>query len=346
MPVVAADTLRELATSIFAATGAPADIAGAVADSLVQTSLTGHDSHGVMRVMQYVDMIRNGDLVPAARPVTGQRTGAIARLECGFGFGQIGAQYGAGLASELAHEHGIGCVALENVNHVGRLGEYAEALARAGHVGMVFTSGTVVRVSVAPWGGREPLMSTNPMAWAVPTQSGETPLVLDFATAVVANGKVQVALARGESFPEGMLLDRDGNPTTDPATFYNGGMLQPFGTYKGHGLSLMMELVPGILCGFSPVSSREFRSGNPTLILALAIDAFTDPDHFEQQTRDFLARVKAVSPAEGFDEVLLPGEKEQRSLAERSQSGIPLPQGVWDDLCALAQKCGVTIPAT
>ena len=345
MPVVPAQALRELGASIFEATGAPADIASAVADSLVQTSLVGHDSHGVMRVMLYVNMIRDADLNPSARPATERRTGPVAVLDCGFGFGQIGAQQGAELAGVLAQEHGIGCVALENVNHIGRLGEYAETLARKGHVGVVFTSGTVVRVSVAPWGGREPLMSTNPMAWAVPTQSGATPLVLDFATAVVANGKVQVALREGASFPEGMLLDRHGNPTTDPAEFFDGGMLLPFGSYKGHGLSLLMELVPGILCGFSPVSSSEFRSGNPTLLLALSIEAFTDLDHFEQQTRDFLARVKAVKPAEGFDEVLLPGEKEQRSQAERSKSGIPLPQGVWDELCSLAQEFGVAIPA-
>lgn len=344
MPLVQPQTLRDLGTAIFAAAGAPADIARAVATSLVQTSLTGHDSHGILRARLYVNMIRAGALIPDARPRLRRRAGAIARVDCGRGFGQIGAQYGTALAAEMAPQHGLACVALEEVNHVGRLGEYAETLARKGLIGILFTSGTVVRVSVAPWGGREPLLATNPMAWALPTQAGATPLVLDFATSVVANGKVQVALGKGEAFPPDMLLDRDGNPTTDPATFAEGGMLLPFGSYKGYGLSIMMELIAGVLCGFSPVSSTEFRAGNPTLILALNIAAFTGLERFEQQTREFLARVKDVEPAPGFDEVLLPGEKEQRAGAERSAAGVPLPAAVWDDLCALATELGVPRP--
>ena len=344
MPLVKPQILADLGAAIFSAAGTPADIARMVAESLLQTSLTGHDSHGIMRVRLYVEMLRKGDLIPNARPHLRQQTGAIASVDCGRGFGQVGAQFGTALAAELAQEHGIGCVTLEEVNHVGRLGEYAEMLARQGLVGMVFTSGTVVRVSVAPWGGREPLLSTNPMAWALPTRTGAMPFVLDFATSIVANGKVQVALSKGEAFPEGMLLDRDGNPTTDPAIIQDGGMLLPFGSYKGYGLSLMMELIPGIMCGFSPVSSTEFRSGNPTMILALDVAAFTDLERFEQLTREFLVRIKAVEPAPGFEEVLLPGEKEQRSTAERSRAGVPLPQGVWDDVCALAREYGVATP--
>ena len=344
MPLVKPQILADLGAAIFSAAGTPADIARMVAESLLQTSLTGHDSHGIMRVRLYVEMLRKGDLIPNARPHLRQQTGAIASVDCGRGFGQVGAQFGTTLAAELAQEHGIGCVTLEEVNHVGRLGEYAEMLARQGLVGMVFTSGTVVRVSVAPWGGREPLLSTNPMAWAIPTKAGAVPFVLDFATSVVANGKVQVALSKGEAFPEGMLLDRDGNPTTDPATIQDGGMLLPFGSYKGYGLSLMMELIPGIMCGFSPVSSTEFRSGNPTMIIALDVAAFTDLERFEQLTREFLARIKAVEPAPGFEELLLPCEKEQRSTAERSRAGVPLPQGVWDDLCVLAREYGVATP--
>ena len=344
MRQVPPQALSDLGAAIFAAAGAPQDIARAVAASLTDTSLSGHDSHGIMRVRLYVDMIRRGDLLPAARPRLRRRSGATASVDCGRGFGQIGAQYGAELAADLAREHGMAGVALEEVNHIGRLGEYAETLARQGLVGIVFTSGTVVRVSVAPWGGREPLLSTNPMAWAIPTQEGVTPLVLDFATSVVANGKVQVALHKGEAFPPGMLLDRDGAPTTDPAAFMEGGMLLPFGSYKGYGLSVMMELIPGILSGFSPVSSAEFRSGNPTLMLALDIAGFTDLARFERETREFLARVKAAETAPGFAEVLLPGEKEQRSCAERNAAGIPLPCGVWEDLCTLAAEYGVAIP--
>jgi uncharacterized oxidoreductase len=181
------------------------------------------------------------------------------------------------------------------------------------------------------------------MAWAVPT--GGDPLLLDFATAAAANGKITVALSKGEPFSEGMLLDKNGKPTTNPADFFDGGMLLPFGTYKGSGLAIMMEIIPTLLAGFAPVSSPEFHPGNPTLIMALQVEAFTELERFERLTRELLARVKIVPPAADFDEVLLPGDKEARSMVERTRDGIPLPDKVWQDLTGLAAEFAVTVPA-
>jgi LDH2 family malate/lactate/ureidoglycolate dehydrogenase len=342
MPDIQAQVIIDLSTAIFQAAGAAPEIAAAVARSLVTTNLMGHDSHGVIRVGRYVSQIRSGTLDPTAQPRIAKRMGAMAVVDCQWSFGQIGARYGAQAAQEIAAEMGVSCVALSRVNHIGRLGEYATLLAEAGMVGIVFTSGTIVRVSVTPYGGREPILGTNPMAWAVPT--GGEPLMVDFATAAVANGKIMVALSKGEPFPEGMLLDKDGYPTTDPATFNAGGMLLPFGTYKGSGLALMMELIPTLLSGFAPVSSPEHHPGNPTLIIALKVDTFITQERFERLTRELIDRVKAVPPAAGFDEVLLPGEKEARSTAERLVDGIPLPDSVWADLTKLAAEYSVTVP--
>jgi uncharacterized oxidoreductase len=296
----------------------------------------------VIRTKTYITQIEDGQLKPAAQPQVARRTGAIALVDCGFGFGQIGARFGAQLASDIAQENGIGCVALQDVNHIGRLGEYAEMIARDGMVGLLFTGGTMGKRSVTPYGGREAIMGTNPMAWAVPT--GDMPLIHDVATAAVANGKIMVALSKGEAFPDGMLLDKDGVATTDPASFYEGGMLLPFGTYKGSGLAMMMELIPTLLAGFAPIALPGFRSGNPTLILALQVEAFTDRANFEQNVRDFMARVKTVPPAVGFDEAMLPGEQEARYYADRSRHGIPLPEAVWDDLTTLATRYDVALP--
>ncbi len=342
MPNIQVNTLTDFGQAIFAAAGAPDDIAWAVAESLVTTNLMGHDSHGIIRVNQYVTQIQKGTLHPTVRPTLERSRGAIAIVDCGFGFGQIGARFGTELAGELAAAHGIGAVALSRVNHIGRLGEYADMLARQGDVGLVFTSGTIVRKSVTPWGGREPMLGTNPMAWAVPT--GDEPLLLDYATAAVANGKVTVAQSKGEPMPEGMLLDKLGRPTTDPADFFDGGMLLPFGTYKGSGLAIMMEIIPTLLAGFAPTSSPEFEPGNPTVIMALQVDAFTDLDRFERLTRELIERVKIVPSATGFDEVLLPGDKEARSTAVRTRDGIPLPDTVWQNLTGLAAELAVTIP--
>lgn len=344
MPAVQAETLIAYGQSIFEAAGASAEIAEAVTRSLVQTNLTGHDSHGLIRIKQYVALIRKGTLDPMAQPEVEKRLGAIATVDCHWSFGQIGARFGTEIARQLAQESSIGCVSLRRVNHIGRLGEYAEMLADEGLIGIIMTGGTFLRKSATPYGGRDPILSTNPMAWAVPVGDSRGPLVLDYATAAVANGKILVALSKGEPFPPGMLLDKDGKPTTDPATFYEGGMLLPFGTYKGSGLSIMMELIPTILSNFSPVSSPEFKAGNPTLIIALSIEAFTERERFERLTRELLQRVKAVPPADGFDEVLLPGEKEERSIAERLQNGVPIPDSTWGELIELATEYGVATP--
>ncbi|HLV33869.1 MAG TPA: Ldh family oxidoreductase [Spirillospora sp.] len=342
MPNIEAQALTDFCSAIFEAAGAPDDIAATVARSLVQTNLMGHDSHGVIRVKSYIDQVRKGTIRPDARPQIERRFGATGVVNCQWGFGQIGARFGAEVARDLGLEHGIGCVSLSQVNHIGRLGEYADIIARGGLVAIVLTSGTFVKVSVTPYGGREPIFGTNPMAWAVPC--GDEPLLLDFATAAVANGKIMVALSKGESFPPGMLLDKDGNPTTDPATFQLGGMLLPFGTYKGSGLALMMEIIPTILAGFAPLSSPEFVSGNPTLMIAVSVEAFTTRERFSRLVDELKARVKQVPPAAGFDEVLLPGEKEARSMAERLEHGVPLPDSVWQDLTSLASEYGVAVP--
>ncbi len=343
MPTFPHTALTNLIEAIFAAAGAPAEIAQHVAESLVLTNLTGHDSHGIMRVKVYVAQITAGRLKPQAAPILQKRFGAIAILDGQWGFGQVTAKVGAELAAEIAAEQGIGCVALSDTNHIGRLGEYAEMIAQREMVGIVMTSGTMVNPSVTPYGGAEPLFGTNPMAWALPLGAGQPPLLLDYATAAVANGKVKVALDKGEPFPPGLLLNAAGEPTIDPADFYNGGMLLPFGTYKGYGLNLMMEIIPTLLSGFAPIISADFKAGNPTLILALNIPAFTEPDRFYQHTQELLARIKQTRPAAGFDEVLLPGEKESRSMAERLQNGIPLPAKTWADLSALATEWGIMV---
>lgn len=342
MPSLPHTTLTDFIRAIFTGAGAPPDIALQVAESLVTTNLTGHDSHGIIRVKTYTDQIRAGALQPEARAVIGRRLGSTAVLDGQWGFGQVTARTGAELARDLAQEHGLGAVSLSRTNHIGRLGEYAEIIAQAGMVGIVMTGGTLGISSVTPYGGAEAIFGTNPMAWAVPT--GDNVLLLDYATAAVANGKIKVALDKGEAFPPDMLLDKTGKPTINPADFYNGGMLLPFGSYKGYGLNLMMEIIPVLLSGFAPITSPDFQPGNPTLMLALSIEAFTDRAYFEQEVARLLARIRQVRPAAGSAGVLLPGEKETHYMAERLRDGIPLPDKTWADLCAVAVDWGVSIP--
>lgn len=342
MPIfVESEKLTHLTQAIFVAMGTPEDIAEIVAQSLVKTNLLGHDSHGVIRVKQYVNMIREGMIKPTARPLTSKQFGATATVTGDYGFGQVGARYGAELVREMAVTHGISAVSIAKVTHIGRLGEYTQMIADKGLVGIGFTGGSMYKGWVTPYGGRERTFGTNPMSFAVPTGDGET-LLLDFATAGVAHGKVVLAQAKGEPVPVGMLLDKDGNPSTDATILDDGAMLLPMGLHKGSGLAMMMEIVPTLLAGHQPISSPDFHFGNPTLLMALSLEAFAGESHFHHYVTELKQRVKSVAPAKGFDEVLLPGEPESRSYQKRKQSGIPIPESVWDDIQHLATELDVS----
>ena len=337
-----AESLRSLCRGIFEGAGAPSDIASAVAESLVLTNLFGHDSHGVLRVKQYVSMIGDGMIKPSARPGVKRRFGATAMVTGGYGFGQIGARFTAELAIELAQQHGISAVSLGQSTHIGRLGEYTHMIAAGGLIGICFTSGTMFRGWVTPYGGRERVFGTNPMSFAVPCEDSGT-LLLDFATAGVAHGKIVLARAKGSPVPTGMMLDKQGRPTTDAAILDDGAVLLPMGAHKGSGLAMMMEIIPTLLAGHRPITSAEFHFGNPTLMMALDPRAFDEDTDFRRHVGAVTRRVKATAPAEGFEEVLLPGEPEARSYQERAKDGIPLPDAVWADLRGLAQEMGIEL---
>lgn len=342
MPTLSAQALHSFTARLLTAAGAPANIAQDVAASLVKTNVRGHDSHGVQQLMKYVGKIHDGTLIPSARPTVESRRGAVAIVDGHWGFGQVIATYGADLASEIAHEHGVGVVALRRINHIGRAGEYAERLAAQGMIGIVLASGASAGGSVAPFGGRQRLFGTNPMAWAVPTSDGKAPLVLDFATSGIAIGKIQLARDQGAYLPTGMLLTSDGEPTTDPRAFDNGGILLPFGLHKGGGLALMLEIIPTLLCGFAPASSPNYHPGNPTLVMALEIDFFTERSVFVAEVDALLARVSAATPLADVERVLYPGEPEHHTASERSITGIPIPESTWEQLLALADSLGVS----
>ena len=340
--IIHAQQLERVCRQIFAAAGTPPDIAALVARSLTLTNLFGHDSHGVLRVKQYVSMIRAGMIQPEQRPRIHKRFGATAMVTGGYGFGQLGARYAARLAIDMGREQGIAAVSLGQTTHIGRLGEYTAMIAAAGLIGIGFTSGTMYSGWVTPYGGRERAFGTNPMSFAVPRPAGQC-LLLDFATAGLAHGKVVLARAKGIPLPRGMMLDKAGRPSTDASILDDGAVLLPFGAHKGSGLALMMEIIPTLLAGHKPISSPDFHFGNPSLLMALLPEAFAEESDFGSQVEALTRRVKTVKPADGFAEVLLPGEPETRAYAQRSANGIPLPDAVWSDIRGLADAYDIAI---
>ena len=340
MPIFSAAELRQVAQRILEALGTPPDLAQVVGDALVQANQVGHDSHGVIRLKQYARSVRKGDVQPTARPVLNTQRQATAQVDAKDGWGQPAARFATQTAIRLADEFGIGAVTIVNSGHVGRLGEYVEMIARAGQIGMALCN---AGPTVAPYGGYRPLMGTNPIAWGVPRGADLPPMIVDFATAGVAEGKLRVARSKGESVAPGLIVDNAGRPSQDPAAFYAGGALLPFGAHKGYGLSVMIELLGGVLSGNGIAAMNRANGSNGTLLIAFHIPSFVPGAQFFDQANELFASIKEALPAEGFSEVLLPGEPEIREQHRREAAGIALPEQTWEEIQTLARELHVSL---
>ncbi|HEU4346472.1 MAG TPA: Ldh family oxidoreductase [Actinoplanes sp.] len=327
--------LEELAVTVLTGLGTPADVAALVARSLVTANLLGYDSHGVRRLEPYAEFVASGQVGPDARPETAWTRGATALVDGHRGFGQAAATMATEVVAGLAAAHGTGMVAVTACNHVGRLGEYVSVLAGRGLVGLAICNADP---TVAPYGGRARMLGTNPLAWAAPAGPGAPPLVVDYATSASAEGKLAVALARGEQVPPGVLVDAQGNPSRDPADFYAGGALLPFGGHKGYGLGLMIDVVGGLLSGAGAASLPGYDNTNGTVIVALDVARFRPLDDFRAQVEELRAELHKTPPAAGFGEVLLPGEPEERVRRDRLANGVPVPSTTWSALTTLAAR--------
>jgi uncharacterized oxidoreductase len=342
-----AGPLTELLTLILAKAGAEPDRARVCAEHLVTANLKGHDSHGVGMAPSYVNWIRNGKLIPNARPRVIQDRGAVMVVDGQFGLGQPVARETMEMAIGRAKEIGIACVALRNSCHIGRIGTYGEQCADAGLISMHHVNVVGGGPTVAPFGGREARMLTNPYCCAVPRRSGEH-IVLDFATSAVAMGKLRVAFLKGEPAPAGVLVDADGRPTTDLSTFYRSearSLLLPFGLHKGGGMQILCELLGGALAGqwtMQPGSNRAFGAAvNNMLSVVIDPDAFGGREAFEAEAEAMLDYIRETAPAEGVDRVRLPGDPERESSARRMADGIPIDDGTWSQLREAALSVGV-----
>jgi hydroxycarboxylate dehydrogenase B len=345
MPDLEPARLRDLGRRVFEAAGAPPDIAEHVADHLVASNLAGHDSHGVIRIPWYLVHVRRGWLRPAARPRLLDERPVAALVSGEWGFGHPAATMAVDAACERARRHGLGAAALLRATHIGRLGTYVERAAASGLVAMMWLGGLGAQRAAVPHGAGRGLYGTNPMAAAFPAGEAGTPL-LDFATTAVAGGKVMVALDRGVPLPEGVVLDRDGRPTTDPAAALDGGWLLPFGAHKGSALAFFAQLFGQALTGAdaqadeSDPDSPFARAG--ALFVALDPGLFRPAEAAVASAGRTVRAVRDLPPAPGFERVLAPGDPEARSRDERTRA-IPLPDETWRHIVAAAESLGVAV---
>jgi uncharacterized oxidoreductase len=332
MRLVPPEELRELATVILVAVGTPAEQARVVAESLVRSNLLGHDSHGTRRLVTYVANVHKGRIDPRATPESERTRPGTVLVHGRRAFGQLAAGRAVTELRAVAAEHGSGVAVIRDCNHIGRFGEYVATLAEHDLVALAFGNADA---TVAPYGGRERRLGTNPLAWAAPRADGAPPVVMDWATSGVAEGKLAVARDRGEQVAEGLVLDSAGRTTSEPADFYDGGVLLPFGGHKGYGLSVLIELVAGLVSGAGIGSMPGYSGDFGTVLMAFDINAFLPVADFREQTEQFCRKLNETPPAQGHREVLVPGEPEERVLRERTRHGIPIADVTWQELNTL-----------
>jgi LDH2 family malate/lactate/ureidoglycolate dehydrogenase len=349
MPTFPSSALYTFARAIFEASGVPADEAAITAESLVDANLCGHDSHGLIRIPQYLKVINDGYIKPGAPLTVVRETPAVLVADGGWGLGQVQAHRLLKRLVGKAREVGIAAGTLKHCGHIGRLGEYAEAAAREKTALIATVNGHGYGKNVAPPGGTEARLGTNPLCMGAPTD-GE-PVVLDIGTSVCAEGKVRVCFNKGVPTPEGWLIDAEGKPTTDPGTLYRQprGSILPLGgaqAYKGFGIALLLEMYAGGLSG-APCShaAAEARSANAVFFVVMDIAQFAGAEHFLRETTAVSQHVRSAPRVAGIDEILLPGDPERREKVRRQKAGLTLDDGTWKQLTEIAGKLKVPVPA-
>ncbi|HIF58765.1 MAG TPA: malate dehydrogenase [Rhodospirillales bacterium] len=345
------DDVLETVTRVFSKRGCSIGEAQRVASRLAGANLRGHDSHGIIRVPRYVLSLESGFFQPDQTVKIETENDVMAVVDGRFGFGQTVGEQAVDIGVAKAHKYGVSITALRNAGHLGRIGDWAE---RAAYEGLISIHVANIRGSqlVAPFGGRERRYSTSPFCVGIPMPD-EEPVILDFATSSVAEGKALVAFQADKSLPEGTFVDEWGEMSGDPLSLYGvqsegimpnansgPGALRTFGEHKGSGLNFIIELLAGALTGSGvptePVDPTNRKVWNGMLSIFLSPNFFRSNNEFAGDVRSFIEFVKSSTPDANNNEVLVPGEKERHIMAERSETGLPLPEKLWLGICELS----------
>ena len=344
-----ADQLRGMSASMFRRVGVPAADAELVADHLVEAGLLGHDTHSVLRLPQYVEMVRSGTVQPGAELKLLADTRYTARVSGGWNFGPVTATAAMRLAIDKAREGAMSVVTVRDCNHVARLGRFAALAADERMVGLLMANGHGGDLAVAPFGGMARRLPTNPLSAAIPT-GREWPVLLDMTTSAVSGGDLRLLRNLGRPAPEGALVDAEGRSTEEVERYYGppAGAILPLGFpqtgHKGFGLGLIVDLLSGTLSGAGCSEETPERSGNALFVVALRVEAFAVWEDFTAEVEGLIERLKSCPPAAGFKEVMLPGEHAHRQYLRRSREGLVVDEAAWGQIGQLAAELDVELP--
>lgn len=341
------ERLKEFLVALYGAHGVPTDEAEIVAHSQVESNLVGHDSHGVIKTLDYLGRIEKGHIVPGAHFQVESETPTTAVINGNWGFGFVITQRAMDLAIEKAREQGVAAVTIRHQGHIGRLGAYTATAAAQGFIALMTADSGLGPKSAAPYGGRERRLGTNPLSIAIPSgQDG--PVCLDMATTAVASGKLQVARQRQQQIPFGWVVDRDGNPTQDPNAYYEGGSILPLGgdqgAHKGYGLSFMVEVLSGLLTGLGFGVDPKGRHNDGCFVALFDVERFRPLRDFVTDVDAFVEFLKDTELASGFNEILYPGEVEARRRNITEAGGIEIEETFWRQLADVGRERGVAVP--
>ncbi|MCL7393433.1 MAG: Ldh family oxidoreductase [Thaumarchaeota archaeon] len=338
--IVFHEDLRRFTRECFLRAGVPEQDADVIADHLVLANLRGVDSHGVIRIPYYLEGVERGYVRPESEFRVLRENPVMALVDGGGGLGIPVAAKATELAIQKARDMGVAVVCVRNLGHIGMLAYYTLKVAEAGMMGLAATNSPA---RVAPWGGSKPLFGTNPISFSIP--SAGKPVIFDMATSKIADFKIRMALMRGDRLQEGVALSLDGRPTTSPEEALRGALL-PFGEYKGYAISLMVEALSALLGGalLSVDVVRHASTQGGFFIMALDVSAFRDYAEYLRDLERLMGLIKSCPPAHGFEEILLPGELEERALEKRLRDGIPIDNSTWSMLIEVANRLGVELP--
>jgi LDH2 family malate/lactate/ureidoglycolate dehydrogenase len=335
--------LHQIGAALLVAAGAPADEAEIVMRHSVDANLAGHDSHGIIQIPTYIDRIQVGHIVPGAPWTIVQESPTTTVVDGHWGFGYTVTERAMQLTIDKAARANVAATTVFRQGHIGRLASYTLMAAQANMIGLITADSGRSTKQVAPFGGREARIGTNPLSIAVPSDL-DGPLFLDMATSAVAAGKISLAVSRGESIPLGWVIDSAGKPTSDPAQLKTGALLPLGGSegYKGSGLAVIVEILCGLLTGLGFGMEPTGRHNDGCFIAVFNVEAFRPLAEFKQEVTEFARYLKATPPSEGSSGVLYPGEIEHLREQERRAAGIDVEDATWNKLRALAEGYGLT----
>ena len=343
MPTFTSDYLQRVTHHVLRAAGSSVDEADIVAEKIISANLAGHDSHGIIQLPTYVDRIKRGHIVPGAPMDVLDETPTSFRVDGHWGFGYVVSTRAMERLIRKAKEQNIAAAVVFHQGHVGRVASYPLMAVREGLIGFMTADSGGSPKAVAPFGGSDRRLGTNPLCMAFPSDT-PSPVFIDMATSSVAQGKLQLARSRGESIPEGWVVSKDGRATTDPNDYYAGGALQPVGGregYKGYGLSVMVETLSGLLTGIGFGDDPTGPHNDGCFMMAVKVEAFRPLAAFKSEMAEFAAYLKASPLAAGASRIYYPGEIEYLTEQQRIRDGIEVEDATWDQVWGLVREYGL-----